>query len=577
MGNIQDIYNLKINEEIGSVTAYINSNIEENKKLSLSIFFNTIYYLKIELNYSLTIKLLNKILKTYEVNNKIYLLAETLYYYYEDKINSETLKDDNELMNWLFFLTYIRKGEIKAVDDNRYIFSMSTLNLLKEELINFVKIKNSINNINYLEIQPSEIIDFLKEIQIIKLKISEIKESMPPGFYEIFSFLPETKNQIELLELFCNKINYLKSIDNNEYITFHSDRYDTFQSLRKECECWPTYCSLKYDNNIINYIMENFNKTVWLKQSVGNKIYSNLEYLKALDHFRKENLAVFFCDLRGYTTITEKLNGTELLKNIIEKFLTKSSEIIEGNLGLVKSYLGDGFMAVFGLDFKVKPSYISNMPNLNAINSIMEIDKYIKNDFKKELELLINIEKYYSQENLSDYEEIISNLSVGFGLDYGEVLFGEIGDDSRKDFTILGDIVNTASRLEGETKEYAGNFLFSSRILKSVNIEDWIIDNRYIVILLRKKQLKGKKEENELYTLININILETKEIKLLKDYNLLIKELYSGANKIVMSDIEILLELLNNKVINEKIKGWDENIEYFVKQFFGKFIESLKQ
>jgi class 3 adenylate cyclase len=139
-------------------------------------------------------------------------------------------------------------------------------------------------------------------------------------------------------------------------------------------------------------------------------------------------------DVRNFTTLTERTDP-EVLVHDLNRYFSEMVEIIRREGGLVDKFIGDGILAVFGLD---DPEHASK----RAVRTALEMQAAV---MKLKLELSIPIE-------------------IGIGIHRGEVIAGNIGSTERMEFTFIGDAVNTAARLEGLTKGLGASIVISSAI-----------------------------------------------------------------------------------------------------------------
>ncbi len=140
-------------------------------------------------------------------------------------------------------------------------------------------------------------------------------------------------------------------------------------------------------------------------------------------------VTVLFADLRGFTALCEK-REPEMILNLLNRYLTAMTTIIEKHAGVVDKYIGDAIMALFGAPVKREDD-----PQ-NAIHCSLEMCKQL---------VLINEE--FSREGLP-------MLTMGVGINTGATVAGNMGSESRHNYTVIGDSVNLSSRLEGLTKIY---------------------------------------------------------------------------------------------------------------------------
>ena len=174
---------------------------------------------------------------------------------------------------------------------------------------------------------------------------------------------------------------------------------------------------------------------------------------------------ILFADIISYSAISEKttLEGTLLLLNT---YFEICSRIILEKGGEVNKFLGDGLMAYFDIE-----------QGDIAIQACMDI-----------LEELSNLRQNSSKDSP------LKLLNSCFGLAQGEVIEGNMGSDFKTDYTIIGDAVNVAARLEGLTREVKRSLVISELLKKSTK-EPWSF------ISLGKYNLKGKKHISEVYSI----------------------------------------------------------------------------
>jgi adenylate cyclase len=151
---------------------------------------------------------------------------------------------------------------------------------------------------------------------------------------------------------------------------------------------------------------------------------------------RKAKLTVFFSDVRGFTTISEQL-GPKALSDLLNSYLTPMTEIVFKNRGTLDKYMGDAVMAFFGAPI--------------AYN---DHAKWACRCALQSLEKLFELQKEYEKKGLP-------TIDIGIGLNTGEVNVGNMGSQTVRSYTVMGDAVNLASRLEGINKEYGTRIILS--------------------------------------------------------------------------------------------------------------------
>lgn len=148
-------------------------------------------------------------------------------------------------------------------------------------------------------------------------------------------------------------------------------------------------------------------------------------------------IAVLFVDVRGFTTMSERL-APEKVVFILNKILTTTSSCIERNGGTLDKFVGDATMAFWGAPLPQEDSvYLAAKTALDIVNGCEEVSKQLK-------------------------EEIGEEFHVGVGVHYGPAVVGNIGSERRMDYTAIGDTVNTSARLEANAP---GGTVYISRIV----------------------------------------------------------------------------------------------------------------
>jgi adenylate cyclase len=150
----------------------------------------------------------------------------------------------------------------------------------------------------------------------------------------------------------------------------------------------------------------------------------------------KKNLSVMFSDIRGFTTISEKLTPEELVA-LLNEYLTAMTNKVFQYDGLLDKYIGDAIMAVFGAPLDQADH--AHRACLTALGMMKELRA---------------LQKKWEQEGRPV-------INIGIGVNSGDMVVGNMGSEMRFDYTVMGDMVNLASRLEGTNKEYGTNIIVS--------------------------------------------------------------------------------------------------------------------
>ena len=170
---------------------------------------------------------------------------------------------------------------------------------------------------------------------------------------------------------------------------------------------------------------------------------------------RKQDLTVMFSDVRGFTTISEKLDPREL-SALLSNYLTPMTQLVFKNKGTLDKYMGDAIMAFFGAPVK--------------------FPDHAKWACRCALEMLVKLKELQAIFKSQGLPEI----DIGIGLNTGEVSVGNMGSDTVQSYTVMGDAVNLGSRLEGINKEYGTRIVISEFTQKALGAEfatrelDWV-------------------------------------------------------------------------------------------------------
>ena len=174
---------------------------------------------------------------------------------------------------------------------------------------------------------------------------------------------------------------------------------------------------------------------------------------------------ILFCDIRGFTSISEQIKPEQVVLLLNKYFSTMEQCIVEHN-GIINKYIGDAIMAIFGVP----------VPNENQA-----LDAYkCSIDMKKRL---IELNKELEAESLPP-------IKFGIGLHTGNVLAGNIGSNSRMEYTVIGDTVNVASRIESLCKEYNCDLLISETTAERIIAYD---GNSSKLQSIGETQIRGRK------------------------------------------------------------------------------------
>ena len=163
--------------------------------------------------------------------------------------------------------------------------------------------------------------------------------------------------------------------------------------------------------------------TRYVSKQVAEKVFEDPDaFLNRLKGERM-HVSVMFADIMGFTTMSEKMSPEDVV-NILNTYLSQMTDSVFRFDGTLDKFIGDCVMAVFGA-----PMYLEN-PSLNAVKSAIDIQKAV------------------NKLNLQRRSNGLDAINVGIGINTGTAVVGNIGSSQRLDYTVIGDNVNLASRLQ---------------------------------------------------------------------------------------------------------------------------------
>lgn len=218
----------------------------------------------------------------------------------------------------------------------------------------------------------------------------------------------------------------------------------------------------------VKFIRNTFSKFV--SQDVVEELLANPDAI-ALGGSKKE-VSVFFSDVRGFTTISEKL-GPEELVQLLNEYLSEMTEIIIDYRGTIDKYMGDAIMAFWGAPvINDDHAYTTCVATIAQVNRLMELRKEWA-------------------------ERGVPVIDIGCGINTGQAVVGNMGSSRRMDYTLMGDTVNLGSRLEGITKQYGVKICMSEFTYERVK-------DRVYARELDLVRVKGKLEPVRIYELVGL-------------------------------------------------------------------------
>lgn len=203
----------------------------------------------------------------------------------------------------------------------------------------------------------------------------------------------------------------------------------------------------------------------YVPQDLIDRFFENPESMLVGEN---RELAILFSDIRSFTSISEAMRPDDLV-NSLNRYFSVMVDLIMNRQGIIDKYIGDAIMAFFGAPVQHEgDAYNSVMAGLEMTEAVRDF-------------------------NRKQVETGRPEFKIGVGIAWGEVTVGNIGTEKKMDYTVIGDIVNLASRLEGLTKQYRQDLIFSESLVPAV-------EGELPCRLLDTVAVKGKSRGVKIYT-----------------------------------------------------------------------------
>lgn len=232
----------------------------------------------------------------------------------------------------------------------------------------------------------------------------------------------------------------------------------------------------------VNNLLTTFQKFV--SKDVVNKAYAN--HAITLEGNQRE-LTMLFSDIKSFTYRTETL-GNEII-DVLNVHYNKVIHAVHQSNGVVGSIIGDAILAVFGTEMSSAEKSIKSIESAWEITNVTAELREKMAARRKEIEK----KRKLTASELRVYEAVL--LDIGVGIDGGTVFYGNIGSDEHMANTVIGDNVNSASRLEGLTRIYHLPVIVSNYIKEEAES----ISSRYKFYEIDTVQVKGKTEGKKIF------------------------------------------------------------------------------
>lgn len=182
---------------------------------------------------------------------------------------------------------------------------------------------------------------------------------------------------------------------------------------------------------------------------------------------KRAEVTILFADIRGFTALSEKLPPEDVVE-ILNEYLTVMTEIIFKHEGMIDKFEGDAILAIFGA-----PQPHEDDPE-RAVRTALEMRDHLE-----------GLQTHW-------HELTQTRLEIGIGINSGAVMVGNIGSHLRMDYTVIGDAVNLAARLQDLTKEYDAPILISGEVASK-------LDGAFSTRSLGETQIRGRERPVDLY------------------------------------------------------------------------------
>lgn len=191
-----------------------------------------------------------------------------------------------------------------------------------------------------------------------------------------------------------------------------------------------------------------------------------------------KEVTILFSDIRSFTKFSEQRSAEEVVL-FLNEYLSRMTDVIFQFNGTIDKFIGDAIMTIFGAPFKAEDDALRAVKSAVAMN--------------------------HELEKLNQKMQPQDKLYMGIGIHTGEAIVGNIGSDRRLDYTVIGDNVNLASRIEGLTKHYNCAILISETTYKQIEGK-YSIDDGFEIREIDKVIVKGKSKPITVYEVVSLDI-----------------------------------------------------------------------
>ncbi len=300
----------------------------------------------------------------------------------------------------------------------------------------------------------------------------------------------------------------------------------------------------------VNFMYE-FSQKELVKKSFSKKVSKQvmndlLSHVENTDLSAKElETTIYFSDIRSFTTISETLKSPRRITEFLNFFMNAMVISIEKYQGTIDKFIGDAIMAYWNAPLPVKN----------------HADKAVQTA----------LEQIAKRETLNRtiHEKFGFSIDYGIGINTGNVVVGEIGSSGRSDYTIIGDAVNLASRLEGLCKPYKVRLVISEFTKEQLTQE-------YVIQMLDMVQVKGKHEPVKIYEVLTQGTAAAAKKQELQEYEKA-HQTYINADFSLAKELFAILHQKYEKYLYKLYKERCEHLEVEnIQEFNGVFTFTTK-
>lgn len=187
----------------------------------------------------------------------------------------------------------------------------------------------------------------------------------------------------------------------------------------------------------------------------------------------EKKIAILFADIRQFTPFAESLPPYDVI-HVLNRYFYRMDKVIHQHGGFINNYMGDGLMALFGVDHPEDAVLNAVKAALDMFEEVEKLKPYLDNVYGK-------------------------IFNIGIGIHYGIAVLGSVGGQGQRRMTAIGDAVNMASRVEAANKE------FSTRLLITENAYDEISQHVQVSNKLTDVILQGKSGSYSLYEIVSLS------------------------------------------------------------------------